>query len=508
MTWVSGKRCRCARAPSLSPLPPHLRPLTPPLPPAHRTQSIALLWTVLRQGITPRAPTVRRALIVCPTTLVNNWKNELTKWCGERIRSLALAEVTHDEAARDIGTFLSGFQFPVMIISYETFRIHSKKFHAKDDAVDLLICDEAHRLKNDATLTNKALAALACRRRVLLSGTPMQNDLDEFFAMVDFTNPGVLGDERAFRRNYSSPILTGREPTATDQEKAAGDAASAELSTTVNRFILRRTNTLLTKFLPPKCVQIVSVRCSPLQRTLYNHFLASKTVSALLAGKQTGVLASITALRKLINHPKLVADVIRQKQSAGAGARAGEAAGFDDCAHLFPQGMFSDRNALFTETGGKFALTARLLAHLRASTRDRIVIVSVFTQTLDLFSTLCRDKSWPFIRLDGSTGAGKRQKMVDQFNDQARDEFVFLLSSKAGGCGLNLIGGNRLILFDPDWNPATDLQASARVWRDGQRKRTYVYRFLAAGTLEEKVFQRQLSKCVIRAGRSGSAGKG
>jgi DNA repair and recombination RAD54-like protein len=83
---------------------------------------------------------------------------------------------------------------------------------------------------------------------------------------------------------------------------------------------------------------------------------------------------------------------------------------------------------------------------------------------------------------------------VDQFNDPARDEFVFLLSSKAGGCGLNLIGGNRLILFDPDWNPATDLQASARVWRDGQRKRVYVYRFLAAGTLEEKVFQRQLSK--------------
>ena len=118
----------------------------------------------------------------------------------------------------------------------------------------------------------------------------------------------------------------------------------------------------------------------------------------------------------------------------------------------------------------------------------------VYTQTLDLFATLCRQRSWPVIRLDGSTPPGKRQKLVDQFNDATRDEFVFLLSSKAGGCGLNLIGGSRLILFDPDWNPATDLQAAARVWRDGQRKKVFVYRFLAAGSLEEKVFQRQLSK--------------
>jgi Helicase conserved C-terminal domain len=113
---------------------------------------------------------------------------------------------------------------------------------------------------------------------------------------------------------------------------------------------------------------------------------------------------------------------------------------------------------------------------------------------LDLFQALCREKAWPYIRLDGSTSASKRQKLVDQFNDMTRKEFVFLLSSRAGGCGLNLIGGNRLILFDPDWNPATDLQAAARVWRDGQRKKVYVYRFLAAGTLEEKVFQRQMSK--------------
>lgn len=116
------------------------------------------------------------------------------------------------------------------------------------------------------------------------------------------------------------------------------------------------------------------------------------------------------------------------------------------------------------------------------------------SQTLDLFSQLCRERRYPFLRLDGTTSISKRQKLVNRFNDPTKDEFAFLLSSKAGGCGLNLIGGNRLVLFDPDWNPANDKQAAARVWRDGQKKRVYIYRFLSTGTIEEKVYQRQMSK--------------
>lgn len=174
---------------------------------------------------------------------------------------------------------------------------------------------------------------------------------------------------------------------------------------------------------------------------------------------------------------------------------SGEAAGFEGALDFFPPGWIqgNDRGSC-PDMSGKFLVTTRMLDILRKRTKDRIVIVSCYTQTLDVFSTLCRENKWPVIRLDGSTNPGKRQKLVDQFNNPKNDEFVFLLSSKAGGCGLNLIGANRLILFDPDWNPATDLQAAARVWRDGQRKQVYVYRFLATGTLEEKVFQRQLSK--------------
>lgn len=144
--------------------------------------------------------------------------------------------------------------------------------------------------------------------------------------------------------------------------------------------------------------------------------------------------------------------------------------------------------------GGKFDVLARLLDYLRRYTSDRIVLISNYTQTLDLFAQLCKERRYPYLRLDGSIATSKRQLLVKRFNDPAEQQFAFLLSSKAGGCGLNLIGGNRLVLFDPDWNPANDKQAAGRVWRDGQKKQVYVYRFMATGTIEEKVYQRQLSK--------------
>ena len=263
----------------------------------------------------------------------------------------------------------------------------------------------------------------------------------------------------------------------------------------MNQFILRRTNTLLSKHLPPKLLQVVCVRLSPLQRQLYEHFLDSKALALVLSGRQSGVLASITALRKLVNHPKLLYDAHRQAQAASSGGGRSDhsAAGFEDCEKFFPDAFYRERSAC-AEMSGKFTLVANMLAILRKETTDRVVIVSCYTQTLDVFTALCRERNYPCLRLDGSTAPGKRQKLVDTFCDPKGNQFVFLLSSRAGGCGLNLIGANRLFLFDPDWNPAVDLQAAARVWRDGQRKKVYVYRLLATGTLEEKVFQRQMSK--------------
>ncbi|XP_075477166.1 protein CHROMATIN REMODELING 25 isoform X3 [Primulina tabacum] len=457
-------------------------------------QSITLCYTLLHQGFNGK-PMAKKVIIVTPTSLVSNWEAEIKKWVGERVKLVALCESTREDVISGIDGFTNPFNpLQVLIISYETFRIHSSKFN-QSGSCDLLICDEAHRLKNDQTLTNRALAALSCKRRVLLSGTPIQNDLEEFYAMVNFTNPGVLGNAAYFRRYYEMPIVSGREPTATEEEKRLGSERSAELSAKVNQFILRRTNSLLSNHLPPKMVEVVCCKLTTLQAELYNHFIHSKNVKRAISedAKQSKILAYITALKKLCNHPKLIYDTIKSGSSG--------ASGFEDCLRFFPAEIFSGRtgswaggDGIWVELSGKMHVLARLLAQLRQRTDDRIVLVSNYTQTLDLFAQLCRERRYPFLRLDGSTSISKRQKLVNCFNDLSKDEFVFLLSSKAGGCGLNLIGGNRLVLFDPDWNPANDKQAAARVWRDGQKKRVYIYRFLSAGTIEEKVYQRQMSK--------------
>ncbi|PON69110.1 Helicase [Parasponia andersonii] len=313
--------------------------------------------------------------------------------------------------------------------------------------------------------------------------------------MVNFTNLGILGDVTHFRRYYEAPIICGREPNASEEERRLGVERSGELSAKVNQFILRRTNALLSNHLPPKIIEVVCCKLTPLQSELYNHFIHSKNVKRAISEelKQSKILAYITALKKLCNHPKLIYDTVR---SGSPGT-----SGFEDCIRFFPPEMFSGRSGSWTggdgawvELSGKMHVLARLLAHLRQKTDDRIVLVSNYTQTLDLFAQLCRERRYPYLRLDGTTSISKRQKLVNRFNDPSKDEFVFLLSSKAGGCGLNLIGGNRLVLFDPDWNPANDKQAAARVWRDGQKKRVYIYRFLTTGTIEEKVYQRQMSK--------------
>lgn len=376
-------------------------------------------------------------------------------------------------------------------------------------------------LKNNKTATYTALDSLPCKRRVLLSGTPMQNDLSEFFSMINFTNRRILGDRKAFRKYYELPILMGREPECLETDADLGAERSAELSAIVNQFVLRRTNVLLKKHLPPKVIQVVCCRPSQLQIQLYQHFLASKSVRKLTSGDDEGgsrgggglqALPLITSLKKLVNHPKLIFD----SSQAAASAKGKGGLSFRDeetgAVEKVPPAlvaMFKSTRPIFEKAdgggfmrnpsaaaySGKMYVLERLLMQVRASSTDRMVIVSNFTSALDVIASMCTLRKWDYLRLDGSTSIKKRQQLVDQLSDHRGNRvFVFLLSSRAGGCGLNLVGANRLILFDPDWNPAVDKQAAARVWRDGQTKRCFIYRFLTTGTIEEKIYQRQLSK--------------
>ncbi|VDM28272.1 unnamed protein product [Toxocara canis] len=239
---------------------------------------------------------------------------------------------------------------------------------------------------------------------------------------------------------------------------------------------------------------IICCKLTDLQEKLYRNLIASKRLkqdaSVFLDGKITGAaLSFITSLKKLCNHPQLIYDKCQQNEE-----------GFQGCLELFPSGF----NSMTFEPAfsGKMKVLDYLLAVTKRTTNDKFVLVSNYTQTIDSFVELCKLRRYGYVRLDGSSSIKQRAKIVQKFNDPASPEYVFLLSSKAGGCGLNLIGANRLVMFDPDWNPANDDQAMARVWRDGQKKHCFIYRLLATGTIEEKMFQRQthkkaLSSCVV-----------
>ncbi|KAK9876241.1 hypothetical protein WA026_012540 [Henosepilachna vigintioctopunctata] len=447
-------------------------------------QCITLLWTLLRQGPECKA-TIEKAIIVCPSSLVKNWSNEINKWLGGRLLSLIMDGGA--DAKAKLAQFMHSMgrsAVPVLIISYESFRLHAAVLHSRE--IGLVLCDEGHRLKNCENQTYKALMALNAKRRVLLSGTPIQNDLTEYFSLIHFVNEGLLGSAADFRKKFENHILRGQDRMATESERKKAVECLEELSALVNRCLIRRTSALLTKYLPVKFEMIIICQLTELQKEIYLNYINSEAIKRTI--KEGGSLkpsfsslAAITTLKKLCNHPDLILDKILER-----------AEGLEKAADLMP--YLKNNQEVRPELSGKLMLLDCFLANLKANYDDKIVLVSNYTQTLDLFERLCKRRCYKYVRLDGSMTIKKRAKVVENFNKSDSEEFIFMLSSKAGGCGLNLIGANRLIMFDPDWNPANDDQAMARVWRDGQQKPCYVYRFLAAGTIEEKIFQRQAHK--------------
>jgi DNA repair and recombination RAD54-like protein len=460
-------------------------------------QCITLMWTLLKQSPDSGKSTIDKAVIVCPSSLVKNWANELIKWLGpEAIQPFTIdGKATKEQLQQQLGQWAiaSGRTVtrPVIIVSYETLRLNVDSL--KGTKFGLMLCDEGHRLKNADSQTFTALNNLDVSRRVILSGTPIQNDLTEYFSLISFANPGILGTRAEFRKRYEIPILRGRDAAGSDKDRERGDQCVKDLLAVVNKFIIRRTNDILSKYLPVKYEHVVFCNLAPFQLDLYNHFIKSPEIQALLRGKGSQPLKAIGLLKKLCNHP----DLLNLPDDLPGCERFWP----DDYVPKEARGRDREVKPWYS---GKMQVLDRMLARIRQDTNDKIVLISNYTQTLDVFDKLCRSRGYGSLRLDGTMQVAKRQKLVDKFNDPEGSEFVFLLSSKAGGCGLNLIGANRLVLFDPDWNPAADQQALARVWRDGQKKDCFVYRFIATGTIEEKIFQRQshkqsLSSCVVDA---------
>ncbi|KAM3873330.1 DNA repair and recombination protein RAD54B [Diretmus argenteus] len=447
-------------------------------------QSVALAWTLLKQGPYGGKPVVKRVLVVTPGSLVQNWGAEFNKWLGRERISVFTVDQDHR-----IEQFVVSRLHSVLVISYEMLLRSLEQVQKLE--FGLVICDEGHRLKNSNIKISSALSGLSCQRRVILTGTPVQNDLQEFYAIIEFVNPGILGSSTAYRKVYEEPILHSRQPSCTEEERVLGEERAAELSRLTGMFILRRTQEIINCYLPPRLDWTLFCGPSPLQQELYKHLLSHRVFRACLQGSvQTHThLACITALKKLCNHPGLLHSTVKEKTDSGTE----ENSLYEGLVDLFPESYSS--GGYSTADSGKLLVLSDLLSAIRQlNSSDRVVVVSNYTQTLDLLQDLCVHLGYTFCRLDGHTPTIQRQRLVDNFNSPYSQSFLFLLSSKAGGVGLNLVGASHLVLYDIDWNPANDIQAMARVWRDGQKKTVHIYRLLTAGTIEERIFQRQVSK--------------
>lgn len=441
-------------------------------------QTIALLWTLLKQNpIFGDGPVIKKALIVCPVTLINNWRKEFRKWLGNERIGVFVA----DDKKNRLTDFTMGKSYSVMIIGYEKLRTAQEDLK-KGAGVDIVVADEGHRLKTAQNKSALAIKSLNTERRIILSGTPLQNDLSEFFTMVDLVNPGLLGRYNTFKREFEGPIVRSRQPEASATEVENGEAKNEELASLTSQFILRRTAEILSKYLPPKTEYVLFCRPTSVQADVYRSIISSPAFSSVL-GSPEASLQLINILKKVCNSPSLLKSKIAE----------------DGPTNPLVNGILSNvsQSALsYPGSSAKLQVLDNLLHYLRTNCPDeKIVLVSNYTSTLDMLGNLLTSLSYPFLRLDGTTPASQRQSLVDRFNrTPSSNTFAFLLSAKSGGAGLNLIGASRLVLFDADWNPATDAQAMARIHRDGQKRPVSIYRLILKGAMDEKIFQRQRMK--------------
>eukprot|EP00069_Balaena_mysticetus_P010353 bmy_20620T0 len=380
-------------------------------------QCISLIWTLQCQGPYGGKPVIKKTLIVSPGSLVNNWRKEFQKWLGsERIK---IFTVDQDHKVEE---FTKSPFYSVLIISYEMLLRSLDQI--KNIKFDLLICDEGHRLKNSTIKTATALISLSCEKRIILTGTPVQNDLQEFFALIDFVNPGILGSLPSYRKIYEEPIIKSRQPSASEEEKGLGERRAAELTCLTGLFVLRRTQEVINKYLPPKIENVVFCRPGALQIELYRKLLDSQAVRFCLQGllENSSHLICIGALKKLCNHPCLLFSSVKEKECSSTWDENEERNLYEGLINVFP----ADYNPLmFTEEeSGKLQVLSKLLAvihELRPG--EKVVLVSNYTQTLNILQ-----------------------------------------------------------------------EAMSRVWRDGQKHPVHIYRLLTTGTIEEKIYQRQISK--------------
>jgi SNF2 family DNA or RNA helicase len=381
-------------------------------------------------------------LLVCPTSVVGNWRKEAARFAPQ------LPVLVHHGLSRARGDEFAeqAARHALVISSYAL--VHRDLEHLKDVGWSGIILDEAQNIKNPETRQSRAVRSLAADYKIALTGTPVENNVGELWAIMEFLNPGLLGNQAEFRRRFLAPI----------QRRADGEA-TLQLRKLTGPFILRRlkTDTSVVQDLPEKMEMKVFCNLTPEQASLYRGVVDQ--VTAALAGaegiKRKGViLAALTKLKQVCNHPA----------------------------------QFLGDQSPLPARSGKLSRLTEMVEELLSEGDSALI----FSQFADMGERLHRHLSSTFgqevLFLHGGVPAPKRDHMVERFQNAADDgPRLFVLSLKAGGTGLNLTAANHVFHFDRWWNPAVENQATDRAFRIGQKRNVQIHKFVCVGTLEERI---------------------
>ncbi|KAI1768765.1 SNF2 family N-terminal domain-containing protein [Hypoxylon sp. FL1150] len=327
------------------------------------------------------------------------------------------------------------------------------------------VLDEGHKIRNPNSAVTVYCKELRTPNRVILSGTPMQNNLMELWSLFDFIFPMRLGTLVDFRTQFEIPIRLGGYANASNLQIMTAQKCAEVLKDTISPYLIQRLKVDVAADLPKKTEQVLFCKLTPMQRDAYEMFLNSSEMAGILKGTRNS-LYGIDILRKVCNHPDLINPKLKTKEGYSWG---------------------------LSSKSGKMQVVKALLPMWK-KLGHKTLLFSQGVQMLDIIEEFVKSLgSLNYLRMDGGTAIKDRQTLVDQFNNSPEID-LFLLTTKVGGLGVNLTGANRVIIFDPDWNPSTDVQARERAWRLGQKKEVTIYRLMTAGTIEEKIFHRQIFK--------------
>ncbi|XP_039283031.1 transcriptional regulator ATRX homolog isoform X2 [Nilaparvata lugens] len=551
-------------------------------------QVVSLVHTLLTHKKLTR---VKRVLIVCPFSTILNWYAEFDKWTKEVEKNddLNVSHVINEKENYRRAYRLKDWheEGGVMIMGYDMFRNltnQNKKLKAKlrdafqmslvDPGPDLVVCDEGHLLKNEMTALSKAMTRIKTLRRVVLTGTPLQNNLVEYHCMVSFIKPNLLGSKKEFTNRFVNPINNGQFADSTERDFRVMKRRAHVLHKMLDGLVQRRDYNVLTPYLPPKQEYVLSIRLTDLQVKLYERFLYNK--GTITKGQKVRLLADFQLLSRVWTHPlALKYNLERQLKKAENEERSDDSAGslkdfvVDSSSEDETSTSQSDNEAESTKPSAKRVTRANKNSDddvveveddpekMAVATRDawwsdlveshhfdeiatssklillfdflkkcdeigdKVLVFSQSLYSLDLIEHFLSEMDdatqrgdeggegadpllghrgrWlrgrDYFRLDGSTKGENRSAWIKSFNRESNTRArLFLISTRAGGLGINLTSANRVIIFDASWNPSQDIQSIFRVYRFGQRKPCYIYRFVAQGTMEEKVYERQISK--------------